>query len=354
MHDEQAKVSGAGPGASEDSRVLEGMLEVGGQVFLDSRPEGLPSSRQRAVIRGWEPGGYILVARDARRGSAYLRRDQPCVVRLFREGEIWGFHTQVLSNQVYANDRQIQVQWPDEIERIRIRNHDRVSLRAMCRASYPDGSFVEGDLLDLSAGGCRVLLHEDLVIGTPLYLSFALPAGNEVENRLATVRNRRPAPKAGVIYGFQFADIEDSERHGIDLFVARQLAGQRGEESPHPQVVLCSPNREDLRRLRGALQALGTEVIAAGTLLQLGRALDSGRTVALLVNTEQPRLPALEICLAVKEDVKTRDIPVIIYGGGAEADNQYRASGAYTCLAGLEDLAGLLRTLESVGASLLR
>lgn len=342
---ERSRPDAPGPDRRKNLPLMVDRLKVGMDVFLEALPEDHDATRQRAALRGWDPGRFVLITRDASDCGAYLRRDQACTIRFFTEGEAWGFQTKVLSNTVCAEDRVIRVAWPDVAERARVRDDDRVRLDVPVRVRVEHEGVKEGRLLDLSAGGCRACVKADYLLAAPAYLSFLVPGGHRLDEQLAIVRSRRKT-EHGSVFGFQFRGMAAADRTGLALFAARRQAALRGEVSPHPQVVICTPTQEDARFARELLHPRGYEVLHAVTLIELGRLLDAERTALLLVDTKQAPVSARQVCVAVKQDQDTRGIPVAVYGEATSSDDEPEPGTCDTRIRLLRDGADLLSSLR--------
>lgn len=320
---------------------LERCLKVGMEVFLDASPGSPNSKRFHARLRGWELGHYILVSLIAGAGAPAVRQGKECVIRFMHEGEVWGFSAVFAEQGLNAGFPLIQLYWPREVARVQVRKHERVAIQTPCAIELEDGTSRAATIDDLSGGGCSLLVDSEIPVGVILRLTFRMPDGGQVNRRPVIVRNRRPVPGQGLKYGCQFQAVEDKD-HGIQLFVARKIATDRGESAPHPQILVLSRNELDVEMAQQALASSPFEVIEAAGILDLGYRLRSCEAVAILISFEQKELSALEVLPLIRQSPGMGAIPLFIYGGGAGLTDQALAMGATLCLNDLSETLQIL------------
>lgn len=320
---------------------LERCLKVGMEVFLDASPGNPNSKRFSARLRGWELGHYILVGLPQGTVVSSARPGKACVIRFMHEGEVWGFSAVFAEQGMNAGFPLIQMYWPREVARVQVRKHERVAIQTPCTIELTDGQRISATIGDLSGGGCSLHAGSEFDVGATLYLTFRMPDGGQVNRRPVIVRNRRPAPGQGVKYGCQFQAAEEKD-HGIQLFVARKIAIDRGESAPHPQVLVLSRNEQDVELAQQALGGSRYEVIEAAGILDLGHRLHSCEAVAILISFEQRELSAIEVLRLIRQSPGMDTIPLFIYGGGAELQDQALKMGATLCLNDLSETQRIL------------
>jgi hypothetical protein len=257
------------------------------------------------------------------------------------EGEVWGFSAVFAEQGMNAGFPLIQMYWPREVARVQVRKHERVAIQTPCVVELTDGQRVSATIGDLSGGGCSVHANTEIDVGSSLYLTFRMPDGGQVNRRPVIVRNRRPVPGQGVKYGCQFQAAEEKD-HGIQLFVARKIAIDRGEAAPHPQILVLSRNEGDLELAQQALGAGRFEVIEAAGILDLGYRLRSCEAVAILISFEQRELSAIEVLPLIRRSPGMDAIPLFMYGGGPDLREQALKMGATLCLNDLSEAQSIL------------
>lgn len=331
----------SGPDHNTCAMALERCLQVGMEVFLDASPGQPHSKRFSARLRGWELGSYILVGLMPGAGTPAVRQGKACVIRFMHEGEVWGFSAMFAEQGLNDGFPLIQLYWPKEVARVQVRKHERVAIQTPCAIELEDGTNAAATIGDLSGGGCSLYVKSEIPVGTILRLTFRMPDGGQVNRRPVIVRNRHPVPGKGIKYGCQFQAVEDKD-HGIQLFVARKIAADRGESAPHPQILVLSRNELDVERARQALSGSTFEVIEAAGILDLGYRLHSCAAAAILISFEQRELSAIEVLPLIRQSPGMGEIPLFMYGGGTGLKDQALAMGAALCLEDLSKAALIL------------
>lgn len=341
MEEDTRGVPSTGSQQSECAMALERCLKVGMEVFLDASPGNPNSKRFPARLRGWELGHYILVGLVAGTPVPTVRTGRECVIRFMHDGEVWGFSAVFAEQGLNGGFPLIQLYWPREVARVQVRKHERVAIQTPCAVELEDGTQRSATIDDLSGGGCSVLLESEIAVGSILRLTFRMPDGGQVNHRPVIVRNRRPAPGQGVKYGCQFQSVDDKD-HGIQLFVARKIATDRGESAPHPQILVLSRNELDVELAQHALAGSPFEVIEAAGILDLGYRLHSCAAVAILISFEQRELSAIEVLPLIRQSPGMGEIPLFMYGGGEGLKDQALTMGATLCLRDLSETPRIL------------
>lgn len=341
MEDENTGRTPSGSDHNGCAMALERCLKVGMEVFLDASPGNPNSKRFAARLRGWELGHYILVGLIPGSIAPAIRQGKDCVIRFMHEGEVWGFSAIFAEQGMNAGFPLIQLYWPREVARVQVRKHERVAIQTPCAIELEDGGSRSATIDDLSGGGCSLLVDSEIEVGAILRLTFRMPDGGQVSRRPVVVRNRRPIPGRGIKYGCQFQAAEDKD-YGIQLFVARKIATERGESVPHPQILVLSRNELDVEMVQQALASSPFEVIEAAGILDLGYRLHSCAAVAILISFEQRELSAIEILPLIRQSPGLAEIPLFMYGGGAGLKDQALSMGATLCLADLSETPRIL------------
>lgn len=345
MQDEYSAVPATGADHNACAMALERCLKVGMEVFLDASP-GSPNSRRfPARLRGWELGHYLLLGVTPGQPVPVVRQGKECVIRFMHEGEVWGFSAVFAEQGMNAGFPLIQLYWPREVARVQVRKHERVAIQTPCAIDNENGATYAATIDDLSGGGCSVLVDAEFAVGTVLRLSFRMPDGGQVSRRPVIVRNRRPVPGQGIKYGCQFQAVDEKD-HGIQLFVARKIATERGESAPHPQILVLSRNELDVEMVQQSLANSSFEVIEAAGILDLGYRLHSCEAVGILISFEQRELSAIEILPLIRQSPGMGEIPLFMYGGGTGLRDQALTMGATLCLNDLSETTRILPYLS--------
>lgn len=341
MQDEFSATPAMGSDQNACAMALERCLKVGMEVFLDASPGSPNSKRFPARLRGWELGHYLLLGLSAGNAMPVVRHGKECVIRFMHEGEVWGFSAIFAEQGLNGGFPLIQLYWPREVARVQVRKHERVAIQTPCAIALEDGDSLSATIDDLSGGGCSVLVGTELSVGAVLRLTFRMPDGGQVSNRPVIVRNRRPVPGQGIKYGCQFQAVDEKD-HGIQLFVARKIATERGESAPHPQILVLSRNELDVEMVQQSLANSSFEVIEAAGILDLGYRLHSCEAVGILISFEQRELSAIEVLPLIRQSPGMGEIPLFMYGGGTGLRDQALSMGATLCLNDLSEAPRIL------------
>lgn len=341
MQDEYSAAPTAGADHNACAMALERCLKVGMEVFLDASPGNPNSKRFPARLRGWELGHYLLLGLLPGGAVPVVRQGKECVIRFMHEGEVWGFSAIFAEQGLNAGFPLIQLYWPREVARVQVRKHERVAIQTPCTIELDNGTNCGATIDDLSGGGCSLLLDVEFAVGAILRLTFRMPDGGQVSRRPVVVRNRRSVPGQGIKYGCQFQAVDDKD-HGIQLFVARKIATERGESAPHPQVLVLSRNELDVEMVQQSLANSPFEVIEAAGILDLGYRLHSCEAVCILISFEQRELSAIEVLPLIRQSPGMGEIPLFMYGGGTGLRDQALSMGATLCLNDLSETSRIL------------
>lgn len=326
---------------------LEEHLTVGLDVYLEIKPEGSGSLRCKSLVLGWDPGNFIMLEKPEGRGVPIIRKGQQWAVRFIHEGEIWGFFTVIENLLPFRHEQIVQVLWPKEVARVKIRRHERATVSVACCIQPAQGGVVEGSLTDISASGCRIRTNITAVPGDTLHLSFNLPGGVLVNHLEAIVRGRQLGA-AGITYlGCEFSNLLESEHYGIGMFVTRWLVQQREMRSKRPRILLLSDTASEMGVAQSALGDDEYEIVPVSGMVELGYHLRISMPKALLISSDQKDISAIDTCRIVKSTPGFEELPIIIYNDcGGTLREKAQAAGAALCLKSLSMAAGLLPLLH--------
>ena len=325
---------------------LEKCLTVGLDVFLDAQPGQNNAPRYPGRIRGWEEGQYILFGLNRGARLPVVRRGSECVVRFMHEGEVWGFTAAVGEALTQSEYPLIQLHWPSKVARIQVRKHERAPIHIPCTLHVGEES-EDCFINDISSGGCSVVATRNLSVSDTMHLSFRMPDGGVVSRRPVIIRNRREESSGTFAYGCQFQEEKEEDR-GIELFVKRKIAMDRGEAAPHPQLLVLSRNDEDIQAAQHGLLESPYQAVMATGILDLGYRLKTCNTVGILVSFEQKELSAIEIIPLISASQEMEGLPLFLYGGGKELHAQATEAGAALCLDSLEQIQDVLPHLPAL------
>lgn len=324
---------------------LEQALHVGLSAFLDMNPKTNSAQRYKTVVRGWEKGKYLML--DKPNIVGVFRSKNPSALRFMQEGIVWGFYSRINQYLSDRSDRLLWVSWPDEVSRVRLRQHDRIRISAPCEIYLENCGPMRGVIQDLSGGGCCLRTNLSMIVSTRCEVSFTLPDGMQIERMPVMVRRVHPAGSAEFEYGCLFLDSAESERNGIGLFVVRMLSSGRHPEENLGRILLFSPSAEDGEAIQALTHRSEYRVAIATRLVDFFHHVAAFAPRAVILSAAQQELSAHEICRILKGTPGLETLPVIIYGGEpAESRQHAAAAGASLYLKGFPNLNTILPILS--------
>lgn len=252
---------------------IERMLVVGTVLVFQTEPNNRFAHRVPTVFRGWRTGHHLLIDRPKLPNGMHmaLQEAQQCVVRFVHDGVACAFDTQILDWDTRQHAPYARVRWPSRIEQVKFRRFERVSVNEPCRVAYPlsdsNWELTEGQLRDVSIGGCAILAKGAIDDNTPLRLTFTLPDGVQVKELRAVVRNVRMAGNRYLI-GCSFDDGTPDEREKVVFFITSALQLRRLQEHEAAvHVLLIDTDAGRCREVRELLDREGYVVAAAQTVV---------------------------------------------------------------------------------------
>lgn len=303
---------------------IEELLAVGQPAVLHTDPARKDGPRYPTAIRGWHVGSYILFdVPYIENPFAVFGQLRSCVIRFLSKGEACAFTSAIL-NTVEKGTRYLKVAWPRLLKSVSIRQHERVSIRIPCQIAFEQWDLIEGEILDLSAGGCCLRMDMRVQPYTTLKVTFDLPDSTHLENVKTTVRSVRPSGD-GFALGCMFDDDEDHARVSCDFYVSTTLACMRSNRRSQSRAVLLDGDLGRAEAVRAQLESLGYQVSIVCGVLDAFFSLRVSPPVAMLLGTGQKELPALDICRIVRATHGFQQIPLFIYG---EEDAEIRSRHA--------------------------
>lgn len=333
----------------QEQHAIGTQLSLGLEVFLDLNPYGPQALRCRARLCGWIAGRYLIFEPANLAEFRLIRKSQPCAVRFFANGDVWGFISSILDPGAQTPLGLVIVHWPAQANRIRMRAHDRIQLSIPCQIFGHGAEGIPALLDDLSLGGCSIRSSHLFALQEEIRLSFQLPGCGAMEELNAVIRNVRKGPDRTILYGCQFASLSNGSEIGV--YIANREF--RSDTPKRPQVLVLTANEADRALVQRALNGDTFEVVVVRNLLELGFRLWTGQPAAIMVCEEQRQLSALEACRIIKASPGIASVPLIVYGGNAGFHSQAFDTGADLCLNSLED-APLVAGFLGTGASAAR
>lgn len=132
---------------------------------------------------GWDRNSFIVAKfPDLSEVPIHISRSDECVIRFLKDGEIFGFKTEVLSFQFFPAPI-MYFKYPENFKRMELRRHRRFRVNIPARMMHLKKTASDDvSILDISEAGCQVRLSsaEDHVLETSdlLYITFRLMGKN--------------------------------------------------------------------------------------------------------------------------------------------------------------------------------
>jgi len=302
-------------------------LCVGDVVLLQLDPAKKWEARYKTFVRGWHRPHHVLVDRPRTKGQfVQLFKGSPCVVRLLSQGKAVGFASRVLDWDSQRDQAYCRIAWPQDGDVVSFRRYERVDLAVPCTVTVGDATH-QGEVRDVSVGGCGVFAPAPVSDDASVELSFTLPDGLPVEGVQAEVRSVRRCPD-GSFLGCQFSPGQEHIQSDMAFFVAALLPRSEPGQGRAPRVLVVEENEENATALRAKFEEQGWDVFVAGGSFEGMLRLRMLTPNALIVNEEQKDLGCLEMLQLLKSTRGLESLPVYIYGGGEKKEKAQEAGCA--------------------------
>jgi hypothetical protein len=267
------------------------------------------------------------------------------VVQFLNEGVVCGFSSEFLDSGA-TRPPLFRISWPAVVETLCLRRHDRLEIDLPCVAVLPCGTRLECRIVDISAGGCRLLLPERVMAHTDVVLDFDLGMEHRFEGVQALVRC---STQEGTDFpaGVQFVEMDDATQHAIDFFVAAERSNMRTERGTATQVLLLHSGAERMESMREAMRQTGVWVQEEANLAHFFQRLGTGRFNAALVPAAHPHLSGSQLVQIVRDVAPPETLKLAVYGGG-EKPGSMATGAAYSVVLTPAEAAEWVR--QSTGA----
>lgn len=339
---------------SEAEVSLEKILLVGRATIVDPcSEEDDKSLRFGAFVRGWLVGEYILLdSRMTTDQAGALNRGQRCILRFMADGTAYAFPTRVIDMGSGAYYSFFRVAWPTEIKRVCVRKYERVDVELPVAVEAEDGTPIRGDLIDLSAGGCRVTLPRSYEKNDKIVLSFNLPDGTALDKISGIVRNVITLKEKNFI-GLQFENLTEEQRQNIEFFVTTTLGQRRAGLSNGRWVLIIDPRAERTSNLLHSLEQEGVKtILEESTVTGIAR-MSVALPSAILISHEQNGCTGMDICKVIRSTQRYSSVPLYIYGVGGTKDRELTQqtvaqAGATGLFQSIEIVEPIIKTIKDI------
>lgn len=195
------------------------------------------NKRGRSVIRGWREKQYVVMETPIFSFpfpmNTYIKANW--VVRYVHEGEVIGFTTKGL-DLVNSHDFFI-LKYPGKVEAHLLRKQMRmnVSMPVLIHTSLDkdESLHYKGMSLDISAGGLRIRMKEEVGKSDSYFLSFYLPTGESFKN-VECEMIKSSHETSDVEIGMKFLNLEKKYKKAIDLCLCHFFGESSSNENLLP------------------------------------------------------------------------------------------------------------------------
>jgi len=323
-------------------RNVEHYLAVGTLVILNIEDR----ARYRTVLRGWQPGQYLILDSPMiGEGPVFLRRGQPCVLRFVAQGAACGISS-IVVERASIEVPLLRIRWPEQIEVVRVRRHERIELMLPCRIICEDDAEMVGELSDLSVGGCKIYSKTTLPENSLVRLSFVLPDGSAIERAKVEVRSIAKVGRGG-LHGCRFLGDDDRVSNDIEFFVSATLQRLRAPGNVSQRALILGPSSSiEIDGLRDALEEAGCGVTTASGAVNGFFRVRMMPPSVVVVSEDLGEITGSAFCRVLKNTPAFRSLPVFVYGGDVTSARQAAlAAGAAGYLPDIHDVEAVAQEL---------
>lgn len=325
---------------------LNGILTVGQTVLYFPEPARDHRDSRKAHIQGWRPGQFIsldLIFDSPR--SVLLRQGALSSVRFVHDGKIHAFSATTLDSRAEPRDPTFRVAWPESVNVLQLRKHQRVSVSIKCSVTLGDAQ-CDGLIEDLSAGGVRVWIPLSAEAGQRLHCTFTLPDGAVIEKAACDVKNAERS-RDGFLAGCAFDALDPKAKEEIDFYIAMSMAASRADESPE-KLLFIGTEFAAIQPFLDRLRQDGYIVSTASGAIEGFAKLRSVRPAVVFLGSSQQDLGAEAMHEIIRNTAAFSVMPILSYGGaqahGSDAQNP-EIEGHLPSLSDAEAALGEVRRL---------
>ncbi len=259
---------------------------------------------------------------DIRGNATILRPGLNCVIRMMSQGAVCGFASTVLECERKPPYPYALFRWPDELEALNIRQDERLTLSLPCTLEAPTLDPTPGELLDISANGCRVLTTLELLPGSRCTATFVLPDATAIENLTAIVRNRQDFSDGRRAYGLHFPDRETAAVSDVAFYVMSTLERMRGRKDQAPRLLLCSPQTDSFKAWASALSDAGFDVVWASNAIDSFSRMKLVPVNAVIVGESLPGITGIDLCRIIRSTTGFEQFPIFVVTSDPASDKE--------------------------------
>lgn len=326
---------------------IERCLEVGRPAVLSVIAWRGGERSARTIIRGWQRGSYVLldIPDDSGLGVG-PRVGDSCKLRFLADGDACGLDATLIDLGSGSHFSFVKIAWPHAVTMTRVRKHQRVHVHVPCKVQVETGLPIEGEIQDISAGGCRIALDRPLPQKTGLTLEFALPGRASPVSVSAEVC-AVGSFAGGAWLGCKFTEINDETRYTIDFFVATTAANLRIGPQLSNRVLIIDPELAQSTPLKQALASQGYEVTMAPNMVDAFFWLRASAPSLILMNGEQKPFRGVDVLSSLRAIPEFAALPIVLYGGSPGDEKIAMDAGATQYMPASVQVQELVTTVTS-------
>lgn len=297
----------------------EDFLEVGLAAILVTHFQNTEPRKCMTAIRGWRAGSFVLVDRPRTKegAEAIIAVGTPCKIRLISNGQACEFDSKVMDIDTGTPTGEIRLRWPNTVRRTAFRKFERVTVKSTCKIETPEGTALEGGMLDVSVGGFSFVTKTALEKESELTVAFTLPDGAHVVDGSAIVRSVNKTD-SGILVGCQFKPDQPMIENEVAYFVSTWLRQFRahGAVAPPPRLLVLDAIGGPVETQQVAFQKAGVETLLASNIVDAAYRIRVSHPLALVINDEMPNMDSAALMSLLSGGPKEYCLPVYLSKNG--------------------------------------
>ncbi len=301
--------------SEEHVREVETYLHVGAGVAFQPNASQAWQPRYRTFIRGWERSVHIILDRPKHENRFVpLCERMSCIIRFLQEDVACAFQSTVLDSTGWQDGNWFSIAWPETIHVVSFRKYKRTAVNIECALSRDGAALGQGEICDISKGGCAIRTTLPLVFGATIGVSFALPDGVPIQDAQAVVRNVRPLEDGSRLIGCEFAPGQEHFQNDIAVFESAALQRKQEQSPCQKRLLLLDDDIAVITAFQRDFKERGYDVVTASNLVDGFFRLCLLRPAAALVSARYASMPASDIVRLIRTHEPLTSVPLFVHG----------------------------------------
>lgn len=305
-----------------ETKEVERYLRVGAVVMLYTGLTRKDAPNARTIMRGWHAGSHVFVDRPKTDRDSFLalQEKQTVILRYIVEGQACAFSTQIIDWDSRKGYPYLRLLWPTEIQLAAFRKHERLKVNLPCQISSEGGASFEGEIQDLSEGGCGVWVDKastaaSIEPGSRLIINFRLPNGVMIEDLRICAKGVR-AQQAGLILGCQYEGKQFDLINDISFFATSVQEHQRLDAGDFKRrfALVIEPDPALAQKIRREFIRRNVEAITVSAMVDGIHFLRISPPSVIVARADLPELPGSALCRLLRNTRGLEIVPVFLYG----------------------------------------